>query len=58
LEAAELIRTFIERIVLVPENGELTILLRGDLAGILAIAVAQKLATATKNPTPFQESGD
>ena len=38
LEAAELLRTLVERIVLTPENGTLSITLRGDLAGILALA--------------------
>jgi len=38
LEAAELLRTLVERIVLTPEAGTLAITLRGDLAGILALA--------------------
>ena len=45
-EAAEIIRSLVDEIVLTPEDGELKIALRGDLAGILAIA------TNGKRPTP------
>ena len=41
-EAAEVIRSLIDAIILVPEGGELKIDVRGDLAGILAIAVERK----------------
>jgi hypothetical protein len=41
-EAAEVIRSLIEAIILVPEGGELKIDVRGYLAGILAIAVERK----------------
>lgn len=41
-EAAEVIRSLIEAIILVPEGSELKIDVRGDLAGILAIAVERK----------------
>ena len=45
-EAAEIIRSLVDEIVLTPEDGELKIDLRGDLAGILAIA------TNGKRPIP------
>jgi len=44
-EAAEIIRSLVDEIV-TPEDGELKIALRGDLASILAIA------TNGKRPTP------
>jgi site-specific DNA recombinase len=37
-EAAEIIRSLIDEILLAPANGELTVLLKGDLAGILKLA--------------------
>lgn len=37
-EAAEILRTLIEAIILMPEDGELAIYLSGDLAGILTLA--------------------
>ncbi|MGJ4859126.1 hypothetical protein ACN6KF_005139 [Labrys sp. La1] len=40
--AAERIRSLIKEIVLTPENGELQIDVRGDLAGILAISLERK----------------
>ena len=40
--AADAIRTLIEAIVLTPEEGQLMIDVRGDLAGILAISTKQK----------------
>jgi hypothetical protein len=45
-EAAEIIRSLVDEIVLTPENGEFKIDLRGDLAGILTIA------TNAKRPLP------
>ncbi|GBQ26820.1 hypothetical protein HLH34_17660 [Gluconacetobacter azotocaptans] len=47
LEAADLIRSLIERIVLTPVNGALRVELFGDLAGILTIAAGAK----QKSPT-------
>ncbi|WP_336974624.1 recombinase family protein [Sphingobium aromaticiconvertens] len=41
-EAAEVIRSLIDEIILVPEEGELKIDVRGDLAGILSIALERK----------------
>ena len=41
-EAFAQIRTLIDEIRLVPENGELRIELRGELAGILALAAHRK----------------
>ena len=37
-EAAEILRTLIDAIILTPEDGELSIHLKGDLAGILTLA--------------------
>jgi site-specific DNA recombinase len=45
-EAAEMLRSMIQAIRLVPENGELAIELVGELAGILAL-------TNEKSPRPF-----
>ncbi|MGH1587571.1 hypothetical protein ACRBEV_03475 [Methylobacterium phyllosphaerae] len=50
-EAAELFRTLVDQVTLVPENGELRIVLRGDLAGIL------RFAANTKNPGFLSEAG-
>jgi site-specific DNA recombinase len=50
LEAAELIRTLVERVILTPEDGQLGIQLRGALAGILAIATAQKAGQNGQKP--------
>ena len=41
-QAFELIRSLIEEIRLVPENGELRVELKGELAGILALAADKK----------------
>ncbi len=41
-EAAEIIRSLVDEIVLVPENGELRIDLKGELAGILSLATGNK----------------
>ena len=41
-EAAEVIRSLIDAIILVPEDCELKIDVRGDLAGILSIALERK----------------
>ena len=41
-EAFELIRSLIEEIRLIPEDGRLRIELRGKLAGILALSAAGK----------------
>ena len=45
-EAAEILRSMIQAIRLVPEDGELAIELVGELAGILAL-------TNEKSPRPF-----
>ena len=37
-EAAEILRTLIDAIILPPEEGELAIYLKGDLAGVLTLA--------------------
>ena len=42
LEAAEVIRSLVDEIILLPEDGELKIDVRGDLAGILSLAVERK----------------
>jgi hypothetical protein len=50
-ETAEVFRTLVDQVTLVPNEAELAILLRGDLAAILRF-VANK-----KNPAPLSESG-
>ena len=45
--AADLLRTLIDRIVLEPADGKLDILLKGDIAGILSFASAEKELPAT-----------
>ena len=57
LEAAEMIRALVDRIVLVPEDGTLSLHLRGDLAGTLAVAVAQKAGGLSKKPGAFSGTG-
>ena len=47
LKAAEILRSLVKEIILTPEDGELQIDVRGDLAGILRIAVKAK-TPATK----------
>ena len=37
-EAAEILRTLIDAIILTPEGGELSVYLKGDLAGILTLS--------------------
>jgi site-specific DNA recombinase len=41
-EAAEVFRTLVDQVTLVPDETELTIVLRGDLAAILTFAAAKK----------------
>jgi site-specific DNA recombinase len=50
-EAAELFRTRVDQVTLVPENSELRIVLRGNLAGIL------RFAANKKNPGFLSETG-
>jgi len=45
--AADLLRTLIDRIVLEPADGKLDILIKGDIAGILSFASAEKELPAT-----------
>ena len=49
-EAFTLIRSLIDQIRLVPENGELRIELRGALAGILALARTARSPAALRLP--------
>jgi hypothetical protein len=46
-EAFDLIRSLVEVIRLVPENGELKVELRGELAGILACAAQTQKSRTT-----------
>ena len=48
-EAAEAIRSLVEEIRLVPENGRLEIELAGDLAGILALASGSKKPVSVRD---------
>ena len=50
MEAAEIIRSLVDSIILRPENGEVAIEVRGDLAGILTLSVN------TKNPADMAGS--
>ena len=50
-EAAEVFRTLIDQVTLVPDEGELAIVLRGDLAAIL------RFAANKKNPDVLSEAG-
>jgi hypothetical protein len=49
--ASEALRVLIDQILMVPEDGELKIVLRGDLAAILQFAANKK------NPAPFRGPG-
>ena len=51
MEAARLLRTLVNQVKLVPENGGLRSVLRGDLAGIL------RFAANKKNPGFLSEAG-
>ncbi|WP_246648856.1 hypothetical protein [Bradyrhizobium canariense] len=50
-EAAEVCRTLVDQVTLVPNGEELAIILRGDLAAIL------RFAAGKKNPDFFSEAG-
>lgn len=52
LEAGEVLRSLVQRIVLTPENGELKVELIGDLAGILTIAVDGRTSSQTQKSRP------
>jgi site-specific DNA recombinase len=41
-EAAEIVRALVDQVTLVPEDGRLAIVLRGDLAGMLRFAAGKK----------------
>ncbi len=41
-EAAEIVRTLVDRVTLVPEEGRLAVVLRGDLAAMLRFAAGKK----------------
>jgi hypothetical protein len=49
-EAFELIRSLIDEIYLVPEDGQLRVELRGELAGILALAADSRSSAAFRLP--------
>ena len=51
VEAAEILRTLVGQVTLVPESGNLAIVLRGDLAAIL------RFAAGKKNPDVLAEAG-
>ena len=50
LKAGEVLRSLVKEIILTPENGELQIDVRGDLAGILAVSL--------KSKTPATRAGE
>jgi site-specific DNA recombinase len=41
-KAAEIFRTLVDQVLLVPDSGELAIILRGDLAAILRFVAGKK----------------
>jgi site-specific DNA recombinase len=49
-EAAEVLRTLVERVTLVPDENGLGIVLRGDLAAILSFAAGKKKPTSFRRP--------
>ena len=49
-EVVGLFRSLIDQVTLVPENGELAITLRGDLAGILRFAASKKTPASFRRP--------
>ncbi len=50
-KAAEVFRTLVDQVMMVPDNGELAIILRGDLAAIL------RFVAGKKNPDILTEAG-
>jgi site-specific DNA recombinase len=50
-KAAEIFRTLVDQVLPVPDNGELAIILRGDLAAIL------RFVAGKKNPDILTEAG-
>lgn len=46
-EATNILRSLIDAIVLTPQDGELKIELRGDLAGVLSVAANKKSPSST-----------
>ena len=58
LQAAEVIRSLVDEIILLPEDVELKIDVRGDLAGILSIAVARKKPAGKAGLKRVATSGD
>jgi site-specific DNA recombinase len=55
-EAADLIRSLASAIELTPENGDLAIVLRGDLAAMLSFAANKKKPGAPSRETGLSES--
>ena len=53
VEAVEVLRTLVEQVLLVPEGGELSIVLRGDLAAILTFAANKKKPDFLSEAGPF-----
>ncbi len=54
MTAADLIRSLVNEIVLTPEDGELKIDVRGDLAGILAISLDSKKPSRGEGGSQFE----
>lgn len=54
LEAGEVLRSLVKEIILTPENGELQIDVRGDLAGILAVSLKTKTPAARAGGSQFE----
>jgi hypothetical protein len=54
LKAGEILRSLVKEIVLTPGDGELKIDVRGDLAGILAVALKTKTPTTRAGVSQFE----
>lgn len=51
MEAADIVRTLVERIVLTPVNGKVEIDVQGDLAGILTLSVQKQSPADVAGPS-------
>ncbi|MBO6924296.1 MAG: recombinase family protein, partial [Roseicyclus sp.] len=51
MEAADIIRTLVEKIVLTPSDGKVEIDVQGDLAGILTLSVKKRSPAGGAGPS-------
>ena len=54
LEAGEVLRSLVKETILTPENGDLQIDVRGDLAGILGVSLKTKTPAARAEGSQFE----